>query len=160
MDTCLGSLKESPTLPCALQVAPTKSSAYRSTLRQLMLSHPTVFSFESVLGLFTDTYTFSFITFCGLRRLILGITPSFLWHYLLIQVRLLLLNPSYPTTSYGLIPTRHCWRCSWVTSFLHIIGLSSLGFICPPVWTGDALLEILNLVIRCPSRCFGGQGVA
>ena len=38
---------------------------YLSTFCQLISSHPTVFNCESVLGLFTDTYTFSFDTFAS-----------------------------------------------------------------------------------------------
>ena len=96
---------------------------YLSTWCQLISFHPIVFCCESILGLFTVTYTFSFDTESESRLHILGITPSFFWHYPLFRIRHWLLDPSFPihimrfdTYQKGLgmwwgyfVPTYHCF---------------------------------------------------
>ena len=158
---------------------------YLSTLRQLISFHPTIFGCEFVLGIFSATWTFihryivshvclSWVLShpCLLRPIRWGSLSAggaLLWHYLLFQVRLLLLDPSFSNPPYGFDDTYQLfWGWIWVTSFLYSFAVydgiySWFEFfrVClSACWTDCAPFHIRSVTGHCSCPIFRTQGVA
>ena len=88
----------------ALKICFCSLKTYRSTLRQSMFSHTSVFDFESELVICTVYLQLFFQQLCGIRPLILGVTPSLFKRYLLFQIRKRAFYPIF--TSYCLVLLR------------------------------------------------------
>ncbi len=118
---------------------------YLSTFRQLISFHPTVFNFESVLGLFTTNYTFSFNTLASHVCLSWELPHPF--SGITCQFRLGFCFLTHPYQSHHMVWYLPVVLGIWLGYFVPIYHwLCSLGFICPPLWIGCASLISTRLV--------------